>query len=161
MSYIAARHTAMAQSPLEPTFQIDGQVVTVLRGSGIATLLTNSADDLTLSRSTAGVHFEQLRVGDWIHCKVGVNSGRVVHALKQIRPIPVTSADRSGTPCPKRPASTMAKEEFIAQYCRRRGVEWADIAQYRVALPSDDATGWTMVNTGCHDDEQTVQSPLE
>ena len=55
----------------------------------------------------------------------------------------------------------MTKKEFIAEYCRRWGVAWADILRYRSAVPSSDRVGWKMLDIDDHDDDQTVRSPLE
>lgn len=43
----------------------------------------------------------------------------------------------------------MTKEEFIAAYCARSGVAWAELSPYRVALPCACGElmceGWAMV----------------
>jgi len=159
----------IAISEPESSFQIDGQVIEVLHGSGFAILATNSADDLTISRGTDGIQFEEPQVGDRVNCQVAIEGGRVLHGHQETQSM-LDSVDKDHRsdahplPPPKRPDTFTAeqrltKEEFIDEHCRRWGVAWADIANCRVAVPSDDGAGWKMVNSGGRDDEETLHPP--
>ena len=72
----------------EPSFQIDGKVVEVLPGSGMAALHTNTSGDYTFNRGTDGVHFDDLCIGDTVHCEIAIDGNRVLYAHQQTRPVP-------------------------------------------------------------------------
>lgn len=176
MSNMTATQVHIAVSVPQLSFQIDGQVVEVLPGSGLATIVTNSMGDFAVSRGTKGLHFEELCVGDWINCQVTFDGSRVLYAHQQTQTIPtpvkaqldrVLDAPFQARPRPSRLGSldskrrSMTREEFIAEYCRRWGVTWADLSRYRVPVPSNDTMGWTMARIDCHEDEETVAGSLE
>ena len=73
----------------EPSFQIDGKVIEILPGSGLATVRANSSGDLTVNRGTDGVHFEELLIGDRVNCQVAVASHRVMYAHQQTMPLEI------------------------------------------------------------------------
>jgi len=84
--YVSTEHESPAGK--EPLFQIDGVVVEVLQGCGMATVRTNAADELSLNRGTDGLHFDALRVGQRVNCEVDVLRNRVAHAHQQTLPMP-------------------------------------------------------------------------
>lgn len=67
-----------SQSLEESTFQMDGFVVELLPGCGIATVATGQTV-LVINKGTDGVRFEQLFPGQKIHCLVDRASNRVLH----------------------------------------------------------------------------------
>lgn len=66
----------------ESTFQMDGFVVEKLPGCGIAAVAAGQAV-VVINKGTDGVHFEELFLGQKIHCLVDKRSRRVVHARQQ------------------------------------------------------------------------------
>ena len=137
----------------DPTFQIDGVVTTVLPGCGLATIEAGGSDDLTVSRSTDGIEFDKLEIGQKIACVVSYKTNRVVRVHHAPAPL---SRDLGGGAAFRSP---MTEQEFIAKYCRRWGVAWADISRYREPVRKGDG-GWTMVNIDDHENDQTLHSPL-
>ena len=89
MTYQPCSKNGTPVAAREASFQIDGVVTGVLRGCGIAMLESASADDFTVSRSTKGVHFEKLRVGQKVSCQVALTTNRVLHAHQQTQPMPL------------------------------------------------------------------------
>lgn len=72
---------AMAMpKPAELTVFVDGEVVEVLEGLGLAHVRT--ADGLTygVNRQTAGIEFSQLRSGVRVRCQVTAKFNRVLRA---------------------------------------------------------------------------------
>ena len=130
-------------------------MTSVLRGCGIATIEAAGTGDLTLCRSTEGVAFDRLRVGQKVSCQVSRQTNRVLQAQQETESMPLSSDTRAAR------QRLMTKQEFVAEYCRRWGVTWANISIYRVAVPAGDSVGWTMRNIDDHDDDQTVHSPLD
>lgn len=145
---------AVSSSTVEPTFQIDGLVTRVLPGCGLATIEAGGADNLTVNRSTDGVEFDKLIVGQKVNCVVSCETNRVLRAQQEIE---------AGPPAPDGDSASrnpMTKQEFITEYCRRWGVAWADISRYRVPVLSGDGARWTMLNIDDNENDQTVHSPL-
>ena len=138
----------------DPTFQIVGVVTTVLPGCGLATIEAGGSDDLTVSRSTDGIEFDRLTIGQKIACVVSYKTNRVVRAHHATAPLPLNSGGAAAARSP------VTKQEFIAEYCRRWGVAWADISRYRVPVQNGDG-GWTMVSIDDHENDQTLHSPLD
>jgi len=138
-----------------PSFEIDGKVTEILRGFGLAVINAGGIDEFTLNRGTDGVHFEALRIGQKVSCQVAAQGHRVLHAHQQTQPVHVWPESGQAA------FGTMTKDEFVAQYCRRWGVKWTDISQYRVVVPHRDGIGWAMESVDLHVDAQTSHGALE
>ncbi len=84
----------------EPSFEIDGQVVELLRGCGTAVIASEYAE-VMLNRGTDGVHFEQLYLGQKVICDVAKANKRVLFAHQQTSSIWALEFDAGAAPTQK------------------------------------------------------------
>lgn len=87
MHRVTTPHVDIAIPEREPSFQIDGEVIEVLPGCGMATVRANSLEELVVNRGTDGVHFEHLNIGDIVNCQVAIADSRVMYAHQQTVPM--------------------------------------------------------------------------
>ena len=64
----------------EPTTFVDGELVDVLEGLGLAHVRTPGGQLYGLNRQTAGIEFSQLREEVRVRCEVTVRFNRVLRA---------------------------------------------------------------------------------
>lgn len=63
----------------ELSFEINGKIVEVLMGCGVATVRSQHST-YTVNRDTAGIDFDELRCGQLIHCQIQCSFHRVMRA---------------------------------------------------------------------------------
>ncbi len=78
----------------ESTIQMDGFVVEKLPGCGIAAVATGQTL-LVINKGTEGVRFEQLFLGQKIHCRVDRASNRVLHVDQHTATLGLSDAAES------------------------------------------------------------------
>lgn len=81
----------------ETSFQLDAVVTQVLRGCGVAAIEAKGADELSVSRTTPGVHFDELCVGQEVSCQIALASHRVLYVHQKTQPM---TALAGSTPLP-------------------------------------------------------------
>ena len=62
------------------SFEIEGQVIEVLQGCGMASIASHHGVIYTLYRQTPGIDFNELYEGRWVRCELGGDATRVLHA---------------------------------------------------------------------------------
>jgi len=65
---------------LEPTLVVEGRILEVLSGFGLAHFATDENVMYGINRQTTGVNFDQLREGQRLRCEVVPQFARVLHA---------------------------------------------------------------------------------
>ena len=80
--------------------EIQGSVVNVLKGCGLAEVQCAGPYELTINKGTDGVHFDALTVGQRIACEVAPASRRVVHVHQQTMPMTAAIADMKSSAAP-------------------------------------------------------------
>ena len=78
MTAPAERTTAATE--VAASFEIEGKIVEVLPGYGLAHVQTAGGQVYGLNRKTPGIQFKALREGQLVLCKVTPTFNRVLHA---------------------------------------------------------------------------------
>ena len=62
------------------SFEIEGEIVEVLPGYGLAHVQTAEGQVYGLNRTTPGIDFEEIHAGQQVRCVVTLEFNRVLHA---------------------------------------------------------------------------------
>lgn len=72
----------------EPSFEIEGEVVEVLAGCALGSVLSPTGAIYTVDRQTPGIALDELRMGQRVRCQIACKFHRVL------------KAELVGSPCP-------------------------------------------------------------